>query len=233
MHPSSADAPDLAGRVTGTVPYPWPYDGCLDPTSVVLVVCGAQSALAQVSHDVPGVLGRLAEVADAVRRGGGHVVWVRYGRRVGVPTSRPLLTPERGDRSWELIGRPAPADWAIDASGWDASFETDLDGLLRSLGTSEVVLGGLAAEVTVDSTVRTLNDRGWECLVLTDGCAPIDPELGRRAHASLTMSGGIFGALGDAAALITALSTSTTGTVAETASTASPTRPSTSLQELP
>jgi nicotinamidase-related amidase len=59
-----------------------------------------------------------------------------------------------------------------------------------------VVLGGIASELTVDSTVRTLNDRGHECLVLTDGCAPLVASLGARAHHSLTMSGGIFGALG-------------------------------------
>jgi nicotinamidase-related amidase len=68
-----------------------------------------------------------------------------------------------------------------------------------------VVLAGLASELTVDSTVRTLNDRGHECLVLTDACAPVDRGLGRHAHASLTMSGGIFGALGTTTDLLAAL----------------------------
>ena len=65
-----------------------------------------------------------------------------------------------------------------------------------------MLLGGFASEITVDSTVRTLNDQGHECLVLTDGCAPIDPALGARAHHSLTMSGGIFGALGTSDSLL-------------------------------
>jgi len=67
------------------------------------------------------------------------------------------------------------------------------------------VLGGIASELTVDSTVRTLNDRGHECLVLTDGCAPLVASLGVRAHHSLTMSGGIFGALGTIEHVVVAL----------------------------
>ena len=65
-----------------------------------------------------------------------------------------------------------------------------------ALRFDHLVLAGYASEVTVDSTVRTLNDRGFECLVLSDGCAPLDADLGARALRSLTMSGGIFGAHG-------------------------------------
>jgi nicotinamidase-related amidase len=99
----------------------------------------------------------------------------------------------------------APCDLVVEAPGWDATFATSLEVELRQRGITTLALAGLASEWTVDSTVRTLNDRGFECLVLTDGCAPVDHDLGARAHASLTMSGGIFGALGTIPALIAAL----------------------------
>ncbi len=108
--------------------------------------------------------------------------------------------------STELCVTPAADDLVIDAPGWDASYGSTLDHDLRTAGRDHLVLAGLASEITVDSTVRTLNDRGYECLVLTDACAPVHAELGRRAHASLTMSGGIFGALGSSSALLAALS---------------------------
>ena len=53
--------------------------------------------------------------------------------------------------------------------------------------------------------MRSANDRGFECLTLTDAVAPHDPALAARAHHSVTMSGGIFGAIGTTADLLTAM----------------------------
>jgi nicotinamidase-related amidase len=117
-----------------------------------------------------------------------------------------------GSADWELACATDAADLVIDSAGWDGCFGSTLDHQLRGGGTRTVVLGGFASEVTVDSTVRTLNDQGHECLVLSDGCAPIDLHLGARAQHSLTMSGGIFGALGTTTALLEALQRSTAGT---------------------
>ena len=91
------------------------------------------------------------------------------------------------------------------AAGWDGCFRRTSTTCCGPRGIRTIVLAGFASELTVDSTVRTLNDRGHECLVLTDGCAPLDAELGARAHCSLTMSGGIFGALGTIDHLVDAL----------------------------
>ena len=200
-------------HVRGTTPYPWPYDGGLDAASLALVVCGAQHRFVDTAVDAPGVRGRLRHLAGAVRRRGGKVAWVRHGRRAAPgrhealrhPGPRPSWLPIRGTPGWELVERPAPDDVVVDASGWDGCYASDLDHDVRTAGARYLVLGGFASEVTVDSTVRTLNDRGHECLVLTDGCAPLDSGLGARAHHSLTMSGGIFGALGTVDDLLSAL----------------------------
>jgi biuret amidohydrolase len=191
-------------HVADTVPYPWPYDGRLCAAGLALVACGAQYALADITPAPAPAVTALRAAAAVVRAGGGHVVWVRHGRR---PTSgdrsRPL--PARGGVGWALVDDPEPDDDVVDAAGWDGCFSSDLETLLRARGSTYLVLGGLASELTVDSTVRTLNDRGFECLVLTDACAPTDAAMGERAHHSLTMSGGIFGALGTTDALRRAL----------------------------
>ncbi|MET0578883.1 MAG: isochorismatase family cysteine hydrolase [Ilumatobacteraceae bacterium] len=200
------DESEVAPRhVANTEPYAWPYDGDLDARRFALVVCGAQRRFAATSPRSTVVERTLAEVAGTIRAQGGRVVWVRHGRPATSAGPSQFL-PTRDDPDWALLAPPAADDLVVDAAGWDGCYSSDLDHVLRSAGVRHVVLGGLASELTVDSTVRTLNDRGHECLVLTDGCAPLDEALGARAHCSVTMSGGIFGALGSADDLVTALS---------------------------
>jgi nicotinamidase-related amidase len=190
--------------VAGTNPYPWPYDGGLAGDRLALVVTGAQGAFADIVADATTVLERIDAVAAAVRLVGGSVVWVRHGTR----RPRAALLPPTGCPAWALCAGAADDDLVVDAAGWDGCFGSNLHHDLVTAGMRYVVLAGLASELTVDSTVRTLNDRGHECLVLTDACGPVDRRLGRHAHASLTMSGGIFGALGtttDLLAAVTAL----------------------------
>ena len=199
----SHPAPNTAmTTIPATNPYPWPYDGDLDPGRLALVVCGAQRAIGAAVPDAGSALATIDRVARHVRGLGSAVVWVRHG---GQATARPTFLPTVRTPSWELCVTPAPGDLVVDAAGWDACFSSTLDHDLRRLGRTHLLLAGLASEITVDSTVRTLNDQGYECLVLTDACAPVDPDLGAHAHASLTMSGGIFGALGTSDALLSAL----------------------------
>jgi nicotinamidase-related amidase len=186
-------------------PYPWPYDGRIDPAATALVVCGAQTGLRALAPTAPAVLATLTDLASALRPLGVLVVWVRHGAH---GARRPTPLPAVGTDEWALCTEPAPGDLVIDAAGWDGGFGSTLDHELRRHGRTHLVLGGLASELTVDTTVRTLNDQGYECLVLTDGCAPVDADLGARAHHSLTMSGGIFGALAPVAALRAALAAS-------------------------
>jgi nicotinamidase-related amidase len=164
--------------------------------------------LVDAAVEGPAVLDRLTALAEHLRPLGARVVWVRHGTRT---TRRgTAVLPVRATSGWQLAVAPDPADVIVDAGGWDGSFAGDLDDVLRTGGSRAVVLAGMGSELTVDSTVRALNDRGHECLVLTDGCAPLDRALGARAHHSLTMSGGIFGALGTTTNLITALGAGTT-----------------------
>jgi nicotinamidase-related amidase len=195
-------------HVADTVPYPWPYDGLLRPDRTALVVCGAQTLIVTAARDADGVRERLIELAAGVRASGGTVIWVRHG--AGAHRSRPTqFLPVIDSTDWQLVEDPDPSDAIVDSRGWDGCFGSALDHTLRSRHIATVLLGGFASEITVDSTVRTLNDQGHECLVLTDGCAPLDTDLGARAHHSLTMSGGIFGALGTITAAHDALRSAT------------------------
>ena len=112
-------------HVAGTVPYPWPYDGCIAAEQTALVVCGAQQQLIDVSADAAEVLARLVALAAGVRAHGGHVLWVRHGN--GAPVARPNVSlPTRGTAGWQLVVAPDRGDDIIDSAGWDGSFGSRL-----------------------------------------------------------------------------------------------------------
>lgn len=190
--------------VEGTRPYPWPWDGRLDPSRLALVAVGCQRWWADRTTGVDQALLALDRTAWAVREAGGLVVAVRHGRPTG-PARRRSLLPRPGEVAWEPMTPRVRGDVIVDAAGIDAFFGSSLDADLRSQDRDTIVIGGLGLETAVYSTMTGANDRGYECLALSDASAPHDPEVAERAICSITMSGGIFGAVGTSAALCAAL----------------------------
>jgi len=183
-------------------PYPWPYDGPIRPERLALIIAGAQEAWERRSIGAEDTAGIICAVAEAVRRVGGIVVHVRHGSPRGGSGGLP---PRRNDPDWPLVTVPGPLDLIVDAIGVDGFCGGPLDQELRSRHIDTLVLAGYGAEAAVSSTLRSANDRGYECLTLTDGTAPFDAETGRRTLDSITMSGGIFGAIASSSALLAAL----------------------------
>jgi len=189
--------------VASTVPYPWPYDADaeLELARFALVVAGAQQRWATLDRN--GVGRRIELLADRLRAGGGTVVFVRHARP---PHGRPdSELPTRGSAAWELAMTPGAGDVVVDVAGHDAFLTGAVDLELRARGCDHLLCVGFASEALVDSTLRSANDRGYECLTISDAVAPFDLEVGARALASITMSGGIFGAVGTTAAVLEAL----------------------------
>ncbi|MDP1794964.1 MAG: isochorismatase family cysteine hydrolase [Acidimicrobiales bacterium] len=184
-----------------SVPYPWPYLGPVPPHRLALVVTGAQPAWIDRSVDAPAVGDRIDAIASVVRAAGGTVFVVRHAcSRTRHPLPPRVRTPE-----WVLLFDVSPRDVVVDAGGVDGFHGSALDDELRLRGIDHLVLCGFAAEATVDSTLRSANDRGYECLTLTDAVAPLDRDLGRHTLSSVTMSGGIFGAVASSEYLLAQL----------------------------
>lgn len=176
-------------HVTGTTPYPWPFDGDLGgPGTALLVVL-------PVGVDPPAAIDPLAE---AVRGVGGRVIVVR------------TTAPAPGtDRPPGIPGEAATgvADLDLAAGGVDGFYASDLDLVLRTGRVRRLLFAGVGLETCVHSTMRDANDRGYECLLVLDACVPIDPDLVAASVSSIEMSGGIFGAVGTVASVIDALAT--------------------------
>ena len=141
----------------------------------------------------PRRVDRVAASRRSSRATCGRVVWVRHG---AIARPRPRGAAQRSRVAAGSAHRQP--DLVVDIAGMGRLLR--LPARRRSSARRDATgrPRRVRQRVTVDSTVRRCNDRGYECLwCSTTAAAPIDPDLvGARAHSSLTMSGGIFGALG-------------------------------------
>lgn len=169
-------------------PYDWPCCADAAASRTALLVAGAHEgwrARCAARDGAGAVVGR---VVRALRPAGVMVVRLRHA----VPGA-----PPGPDPFWHLA-----ADADVAASGVDGFFGSALDRVLRDAGRDHLVLTGFGLEGPVHSTLRSANDMGYECLTLVDACAACEPGCAGPAIETITMSGGIFGAVAPAAALV-------------------------------
>ena len=170
----------------------------IEPNRRLLAACRAAGLF--VLHTREGHRADLADLPPAKKiRGGGKISIGDEG-----PMGRILI---RGEPGHDIIAelKPAPGEPVIDKPGKGAFFATDLQAILQHRGIKQLIVTGVTTEVCVNTTVREANDRGYECLVISDCCGSYFPAFHEAALEMIVAQGGIFGWVAPSDRLVAAL----------------------------
>ena len=113
----------------------------------------------------------------------------------------------RGEYGHDIVPElyPIAGEPVIDKPGKGAFYATDLELILRDRGIRNLIVCGVTTEVCVNTSVREANDRGFDCLVLSDCVGSYFPEFQKAGIAMIKAQGGIFGFVSDSGKALAAL----------------------------
>ena len=152
----------------------------LDPNIALLVVDLQKGIVGQsLTHPIGNVVARARMLLDAFRARGLPVVLINVAggapgrteqaRRLPAPFPKDFtdIIPELGTQ---------PGDIVVTKRTWGAFASTDLEGRLRMLGVTQVVVLGVATGTGVESTARQAYEAGFNVTLAVDAMTDTRPE---------------------------------------------------------
>jgi nicotinamidase-related amidase len=217
-----------------------PSPFCLIPGKTALIVIDMQrdfllpggfgESLGNDVDQLLKVVPPLAALIAAARAAGVMVIHTREGHRPDLSDCPPAKLNRgapakrigdngkygriliRGEYGHDIVDELAPVDGevVIDKPGKGAFYATELQEVLAAAGITRLLITGVTTEVCVHTTTREANDRGYECLVVSDCVGSYFPIFQRIGLEMIKAQGGIFGWVADTSAVMPALRELTT-----------------------
>jgi biuret amidohydrolase len=208
---------------------PFPFEFSIENTALVVIDMqrdfiepgGFGETLGNDVSRLGAIIPACAEVLAYWRQAGGFVVHTRESHapdlsdcpasklsrgnpslRIGDlgPMGRILV---RGEPGCEIVPAlaPWPGELLIDKPGKGAFYATPLQAQLQARAISHLIFIGVTTEVCVQTSMREANDRGYDCLVLSD-CTESYFETFKSATLDMIAAqGGIVGWVAESRAL--------------------------------
>ncbi|MEX1166464.1 MAG: isochorismatase family cysteine hydrolase [Hydrogenophaga sp.] len=123
------------------------------------------------------------------------------------PMGRILVAGEPGNQIVPALA-PVEGEIVIDKPGKGAFYATGLHETLQKAAISHLLFMGVTTEVCVQTSMREANDRGYDCLLLTDCTESYFPLFKAATVEMLHAQGGIIGWTATSEPLLAALSLS-------------------------
>ncbi len=113
----------------------------------------------------------------------------------------------RGEAGTSIIEKlqPIAGEIEIDKPGKSAFYQTPLHDELLKRHIDKLIFMGVTTEVCVQSSMREANDRGFDCMVLSDCTESYFSEYKAATLSMISAQGGIVGWVGDSTKLLAAI----------------------------
>ena len=212
---------------------PFPLDFDIASTALIIIDMqrdfvlpgGFGEALGNDTSLLLAAVEPIRRVLDRAREIGMFVVHTREGHRPDLTDCPPAKLTRggktfigsdgpmgrilvRGEQGHDIIHQlyPIEGEPVIDKPGKGSFHATDLQQILFDRRIKTLVVCGVTLEVCVHTTVREANDRGYECVVLSDCVASYFPEFQRVGLEMIKAQGAIFGWVSDSDRFLAATS---------------------------
>jgi ureidoacrylate peracid hydrolase len=194
------DSDELAGRV--------------DPSTTALIVidvqndfCAPDGFFDRIGHDLTAIhaaVDRFVELIPVARAAGLRIIFVRgiydehylspamiaRHRRMDYPVEH-CLEGTWGADFFRVRPDPAAGDLVVSKHRYSAFIDTDLPAILRANGIENLVVGGVATNVCVESTARDAYMHDYHVVFLADCSATYDRALHESTLENIRRSFGI------------------------------------------
>ena len=160
----------------------------LNPKTTAVILIDMINAVAKGNgppYNVPpnrqGVIDNFVRLVAHCREVGTPLIYITTYRRADNSDAPKTVTDAgggggaamlEGTPAVEVIDELAPqeGDYIVVKPRFSAYYGTNMEGILKSLGTETILVGGISTQRSVEGTARDAKNRDTQCVVVSDCC---------------------------------------------------------------